>query len=158
VVLSFDGSDDARRAIAEAGPLLGGGQALVVHVWEPLSAMLLRNPLIHSPGPLVEQAEEIDAAGLEAAHGLTDEGVRAARAAGFDAEPLCIRGEHGVWSTIVRIAEERDARAVVLGSRGQSPVASALLGSVTSGVVHHCRRPVLVITRERGRQPPAAAG
>jgi nucleotide-binding universal stress UspA family protein len=148
VILAFDGSDDARQAVAEAGPLLGGGHALVVHVWEPFSAEILRNPMIRSPGPLVAQAEEIDAAGLEAAHRLVDEGVRAAREAGFDAEALCIRSENGVWSTIVQLAEERGARAVVIGSRGLSAIRSALLGSVSSKVIHHCSRPVLVMTSD----------
>ena len=157
MLLCFDGSEDAGHAIAQAGPLLGGGRALLVHVWEPVSALILRNPLLHPPGPLVEQAAELDAAGLKAAHQLVDEGVRGARAAGFDAEPLCARSDDGVWPTIVRIAEESDARAVVVGSRGLSRVGSALLGSVSSSMVHHCRRPVLVIPlgRERERLPAA---
>ena len=58
-LLCFDGSDDARRAIAEGAALLGGGPALAVPVWEPLSTLMLRNPLVHSPGPLVEQATEL---------------------------------------------------------------------------------------------------
>ena len=152
-LLCFDGSEDSRRAIVRAGRLMGGGPALVVHVWEPLSAMMLRNPLIHSPGPLVEQTAELDAAGADAAARLTEEGVQAARAAGFDAEPLCIKSDHKVWPSIVRLAEEQDARAVVLGSRGLSAVGSVLLGSVSNGVAHHCRRPVLVVPlgdRRRG--------
>ena len=155
-LLCFDGSDDARRAIAEAGALLGGGPALVVHVWEPLSALILRNPLIHSPGPLVEQAAELDAAGDEAARLLAEEGARIARTAGFDAEPVSIKADDRVWARIVELAEKRDARAVVLGPRGLSRVGSALLGSVSSGVVHHCRRPVLVIPpRAEDRDAPA---
>jgi nucleotide-binding universal stress UspA family protein len=144
-LLCFDGSSDARRAITEAATLLGGGPAVVVHVWEPLSALVLRNPLISSPGPLVEQAAELDAAGAEAAERLAEEGGEIARSAGFDAEVLCIKSAGGVWPRIVQIAEERDARAVVLGPRGLSTFGSVLLGSVSSGVAHHCRRPVLVI-------------
>ena len=146
VLLCFDGSDDARRAIERAGAILGGGPALVVHVWEPLSSVMLRNPLIHSPGPLAEQAAELDEAGAEAAERLTAEGVEVARGAGFEASPLCIRSDQRtVWPVIVRLAEERRARAVVLGSRGLSKVGSMLLGSVSSGVVHHCRQPSLVV-------------
>jgi nucleotide-binding universal stress UspA family protein len=147
VLLCFDGSDDSRQAIHRAGQLLGHGRALVVHVWEPLSAMLLRNPLIHSPGPLAEQAAELDAAGADAAARLTEQGVETARSAGFEAEPLCIKSEDGIWPSIVRLAEEHDARAVVLGSRGLSSVGSVLLGSVSNGVAHHCRRAVLVVPR-----------
>ena len=145
VLLCFDGSDDARRAIERAAAILGGGPALVVHVWEPLSSVILRNPLIHSPGPLAEQAADLDEAGAEAAERLTAEGVEVARAAGFDAAPLCLRSDQRVWPAIVRLAEERRARAVVVGSRGLSKVGSMLLGSVSNGVVHHCRQPSLVV-------------
>ena len=97
VLLCFDGSDDARRAIERA------------------------------------------------AERLTAEGVEVARAAGFDAAPLCLRSDQRVWPAIVRLAEERRARAVVVGSRGLSKVGSMLLGSVSNGVVHHCRQPSLVV-------------
>ena len=157
VLLCFDGSDDSRRAITAAGGLLGGGPALVVHVWEPLSALMLRNPLIHSPGPLIEQAAELDAAGAEAAERLTGEGMQIARGAGFDAEPMCARSDGGVWPRIVELAEERDARAVVVGPRGRSAIGSVLLGSVSSGVAHHCRRPVVVIPAP-GEDRAAPAG
>ncbi|MDQ3936027.1 MAG: universal stress protein, partial [Actinomycetota bacterium] len=50
-----------------------------------------------------------------------------------------------VWHAIVEAADELDARVVVLGSRGLSGVRSALLGSVSYGVVHHSRRPLLVV-------------
>jgi nucleotide-binding universal stress UspA family protein len=145
VILCFDGSEDSRRAIERAAALLGGGPALVVHVWEPLSSVVLRNPLIHSPGPLAEQAADLDEAGAEAAERLNAEGVELARAAGFDATPLCVRSDQRVWPVLVRLAEERHARAVVLGSRGLSKVGSMLLGSVSNGVLHHCRRPSLVV-------------
>jgi nucleotide-binding universal stress UspA family protein len=45
----------------------------------------------------------------------------------------------------VETAEERDAAAVVVGSRGLTALRSAVLGSVSYGVVHHCKRPVLVV-------------
>jgi nucleotide-binding universal stress UspA family protein len=157
-LLCFDGSAGSRRAVAESATLLGGGPAIVVHVWEPLSALILRNPLIHSPGPLVEQAAELDAAGAEAAERLAEDGAELARRAGFDAEALCMRSGDGAWPAIVQLAEERDARTVVLGSRGLSTVGSVLLGSVSSGVAHHCRRPVLVIPAASENGAPAQTG
>ena len=34
---------------------------------------------------------------------------------------------------------------IVLGCRGRNTVASAILGSVSQGVLHHASRPVLVV-------------
>ena len=38
VLIAYDGSDTARRAVREAGKLFGSRQALVVTVWEPALA------------------------------------------------------------------------------------------------------------------------
>jgi nucleotide-binding universal stress UspA family protein len=57
------------------------------------------------------------------------------------------RSDASVWRTILDVADEVDAETVVVGARGLSTVASALLGSVSNAVVHHSGRPVLVIPR-----------
>ncbi len=43
------------------------------------------------------------------------------------------------------LAEERDARAIVVGTFGESPLKSALLGSTPHKLLHISRRPVLVV-------------
>jgi nucleotide-binding universal stress UspA family protein len=50
-----------------------------------------------------------------------------------------------VWRAILDLAAEHDARAIVVGSRGQGGVTDVLLGSV----VHHADRPVLVVRAKR---------
>jgi nucleotide-binding universal stress UspA family protein len=65
--------------------------------------------------------------------------------AGLDASLLAVRAEPSVWASVVHLADERDARAVVVGSRGLSGLRSALLASVSNAVVHHCRRPVVLV-------------
>ena len=43
VLLGYDGSDAARGAISSAGRVLGGGEAVVVTVWESVGSAILRN-------------------------------------------------------------------------------------------------------------------
>jgi nucleotide-binding universal stress UspA family protein len=50
-----------------------------------------------------------------------------------------------VWRAILDIADEQDAAVVVVGARGASGLSSALLGSVSYGLVHNSDRPVLVV-------------
>jgi nucleotide-binding universal stress UspA family protein len=53
---------------------------------------------------------------------------------------------------IVAYADSVDADLIVIGSRRRGPVLNALLGSVSRGVLHEARRPVLIV---RGPQVPA---
>lgn len=161
VLLCFDGSGPARHAIEHSAGLLAPAPAIVVHVWLPLSRVLLWSPAFPSPGPLAGPAAEIDDACRDAGRRLLDEGVAVARGAGFDPAALLVETRHRAWQTIIALADERDARAIVLGSHGISPVTSMLLGSVAAGVVHHATRPVLVVPVERpgafaARQPTSA--
>jgi nucleotide-binding universal stress UspA family protein len=46
---------------------------------------------------------------------------------------------------IVRVANQENIDLIVIGARGVSHMREMLLGSVTDGVMHHVRCPVLVI-------------
>ncbi len=71
------------------------------------------------------------------------EAVAAAGELGVESEARTSVGDP-VWE-ITAIADEVDADLIVLGSRGLGTLSSALLGSVSHGVLKHTRRPVLVV-------------
>jgi nucleotide-binding universal stress UspA family protein len=148
LLLCFDGSEDARRAIERAGALFAGRRALVLTVWQPIADLdsFAWTGATASPIDVIE----LNRAASEDGARVADEGVRVALEAGLRAEPLAAEAGGSVWRTIVEIADRHDAGAIVMGSRGLTGVRSMLLGSVSSAVVHYADRPTLVI-----RQPVA---
>ena len=149
ILLCYDGSDDAKLALARAGELFPGRTALVVHVWEPLSEVASVPPLPGLEGMLKSGLDEMDKLGEETSAKLADEGCDLARAAGLDAKPLSIQRAGRAWRAILAVAGEHDAGVIVLGRRGVSAAELRILGSVANAVVHHADRPVLVVPEPR---------
>ncbi len=154
VLLCYDRSDDARRAIEQSARLFSGRPAIVLHVWEPVPEPSAGG-LGSSPAAAKDAIERLNSFARELAEEIADEGAGATRPSGSEApaegypERLLERASGGVAATIVRVAEERDVAAVVLGSRGRSGDSTGM-GSVAYAVVRDCRRPVMLV--------PAAAG
>jgi len=145
-LLGYDGSDVAGRAIERAAELVGGGAAVVLTVWEPTAAFAGYDPLAgvsEGMGRAAGLEREMDDIGAQVAQHTAEQGAELARKHGFDATARTAEGK--VWRTIVDVADEIDARAIVVGTRGHSGLQSLMIGSVANGVVHHSDRPVLVI-------------
>jgi nucleotide-binding universal stress UspA family protein len=68
------------------------------------------------------------------------------RAAGVKCATACMRGDPA--DTVLRVAEEADARLIVVGSTGAGLV-SDLLGSTTLRVLRKAKLPVVVVPRLR---------
>src|ERR671916_1697191 len=146
-VIAYDGSHGARQAIEAAGRLLGARNTLVVHAWEGEFRRALA-PRALAAGPVDELREIIgilQAMETEGAEAVTEEGVRLARSAGLDATGQPLESASGAWRTIASAARTHEAAVVVVGSRGLGGARSALLGSVSSGLVHNAEAPVLVV-------------
>lgn len=146
MLVCFDGSNDASAAIDRAGEVLKPNPAVVLTVWEPFAVWEPYDPATILSAPLerlVSKALDLD----EVAEGLAQEkmaqGVSLAVAAGFAADGHIAKGK--AWRTICSVAEEIDASVIVLGARGLSRVGSVLLGSVSSAVSVHAKRPVLIV-------------
>ncbi|MBR9867412.1 MAG: universal stress protein [Oceanospirillales bacterium] len=56
------------------------------------------------------------------------------------------RVEEGLpWKTILSVADEIDADVIVMGCRTHSAVGQFFLGSTANKVIHHSKRPVLIV-------------
>lgn len=146
VLLCDDGSEGAREAFAVAGQLLAGRDAVVLTVVESLSPAVFYGVGGDATSPS-GGGVPLHVDSVEAARRLVSEGVEAARAAGFDAEPLVDVTPDATALRIARIADEYEASVIVVGARGLSKLKSIVLGSVSHEVVQYSKRPVLVVHR-----------
>lgn len=149
VVVAFDGSPAARAALGTAVELFAGRPLLVVSVWEP---GLARTPLflpdaagLTYPLPSPEEVATVDRVEHERAGQLAQTGAAIARGLGAEAAALAVPDGGNVGETVAAIAEQHDAAAVVVGSRGYGAMRSTVLGSTSRALLHEAHRPVLVV-------------
>jgi len=145
-LLCFDGSDDAVAAIVTAGEILAPRSAVVLTVSEPAASWAPYDPATILSAPmsrLASSALDLDAIGRDLAHERVKQGTDLANEAGFQAEGRLEEGKP--WRVICSVADAIGAEPIVIGARGLGRMESALLGSVSSAVLHHSRRPVLVV-------------
>lgn len=142
ILIATDGSSSSREAV-DVGLELAkeqGADVTFVHV-APAEEIRGGRGGAHA----LTHREDID----ESETALKD-AADAADAAGVSYELERFSGE--TVETIVALADSKNADLIVLGSRGRSAVASAILGSVSHGVLRQASRPVLVV---KGAKTPA---
>ena len=150
LLIAYDGSDAARQAIHQAADLLSGRPVLVATVWEPglaYSATTMPAPGMElQPNPIdVAEAQELGQELEIHARRTAEEGAELARSAGLQAEALAVPDEVQVADAIVDLARERNAAAIVIGSRGLTGLRARLEGSTSNAVLKRAPCPVVVI-------------
>jgi nucleotide-binding universal stress UspA family protein len=148
LLIAYDGSDAARRAVHAAADLFGSRQALVVTVWEPglayESSMITGVDM--SPVPVdIEGAQEVEEEMHKRASHTAREGAELAQSLGLQATGLAVADEVHVADTIVELAEKRGAAAIVVGSRGLKGLRARLEGSTSNAVLRAASCPVVVV-------------
>ena len=129
IVLGYDESPGAQRALKEAVQIarLLGETLVVVYADEPPSRMG-EEYTAHSEA-LAEQGRKA----------LAD-ATAAARAAGVTVDQELV--EERPAQALLDVADRRDARLIVVGTYGESPLRSAILGSTPHKLLHWSTRPV----------------
>jgi len=136
IVLALDGSEGSRHAIPLATELAQrhGARIVLAHVEEDI--------LGKSGGPIQATEDEIRAEIHALAEQLSAQGIDTA----VEMRSVMLGGPA---HPIEEIAAEAGADLIVAGTRGHSPVAGLLIGSVTQRLLHIARRPVLAVPPER---------
>jgi nucleotide-binding universal stress UspA family protein len=140
IICGVDGSPGARRAAVTARTLAEQLRCdlVLVHVVPPRPPMpLAAVPMAGHPVGTAQMVE-LDRLESDAAFASV-----ADKSADSDAEQIV---EHGhAADRLSAVADTRDARLIVVGTRGIGPARSALLGSVSRDLAAGASRPVVVV-------------
>ncbi len=136
ILVAYDGSQNAKKALEVAVDIAKkyGAKIYVAEVVDTATILGL------SMGPV--PADIVDSMRDKAKADLADAKARA-EAEGVRAETALLEGDPA--SAIVEYAENIGADLIVTGSRGLSTIKRVFLGSVSTGIVTHSRKPVLVV-------------
>ena len=145
LLIGYDGSDDAGRAIAVAADALHCGPALILTIWDalrPAEAAMPLGGVPHAAGGQVP-ISQLEREALATAR----EGADLARDAGLNPE-FDIRdgsGVHGIADGLVDAADSWGADVIVIGRRDMSRLREIVLGSVSDIVLRDSPIPVLAV-------------
>jgi nucleotide-binding universal stress UspA family protein len=150
VVIGYDGSRVADRALAEAAGLMAPRAALVVVVWEAGRAFEAAWPVGEVPVPIMDlrTALELEEEAYESAERTARQGAGRAISMGLSAESMVVADEVSIADTLVRVARERDAAALVIGAHRHGTLSEVLLGSTSREVVRHAPCPAVVVRED----------
>ncbi len=138
IIIAVDGSPPAQRALEVGIDLASTRKAAVtlVHFSPVARALFDANP---ADSPTQDE--------IRAADPVLQSAAETAEARGIPVE-VEIADEHGtadIAAAIAGIAEGLDADLIVVGTRGRGAVASAVLGSVSHGLLSLATLPVVVV-------------
>jgi nucleotide-binding universal stress UspA family protein len=136
LVLGYDDSGGSQAALETAIDL-------ALKLGEPLVVVYAYDPPARMSG---EEFSEHRRALEETGEQLTKRAVTQAREAGVDAQGVLVPARP--VDALLGVAESRDARLIVVGSYGEPPLRSAILGSTPHKLLHLSSRPVLVVSEQ----------
>lgn len=141
VVVGVDGSKNARRALGLATDLASGnnGELVIVNSWDV--------PYPYDPVAMTAAGYQPQQAVFEQqSDQLVSELVEEVVKPRADVDVSVVRTQSGPVEALLKAADGADA--IVVGSRGRGTVRGLLLGSVSQGVLHRSKLPVIVLPKK----------
>lgn len=131
VIVGYDGSDEAKRALDRAAEFARAGAKVTVVASVGVETHAFRSMGRRDPTESAEISSALD----EAQAHLKEQGIASE----------AIEGEGDAADVLVEAAKETGADLLIVGTRGLGATKRALLGSVSSSVVHRAPCDVLVV-------------
>jgi nucleotide-binding universal stress UspA family protein len=137
IVVAIDGSEPADRALSLAAELARDSGGAVLTLVSAVS-----DPITFAPQPAAGLEIVLEAEQQGAERDLAER-AKQLRNGGFEVQTVVRVG--GAPDAVVEVAEAVGADLVVAGSTGKGAIQRAVLGSVTTRLLHVLRRPLLVV-------------
>jgi nucleotide-binding universal stress UspA family protein len=138
LLLPFDGSDNALRAVRHAIGLAKTNPPVHVHLLN-----VTQPPILYGEVAVYVDVARVKDLQRRESLAVLSAGEALLREAGVEFSSEALVGE--VAQTIAERADRLGCTAIVMGTRGMGAVANLLLGSVATRVVHLTRLPVTLI-------------
>jgi nucleotide-binding universal stress UspA family protein len=135
LVVRYDGTDGGRAALGEAVRLAG-----------PLGAEIVAT-FAYAVSPLGGEVADMAAVLHERGDELTREALQTARDAGVEGRAEVRRGRPA--DVLAAVAESEAAQMIVVGSYGEGPLKSFVLGGTAHRIAHVTTVPVLIVRPQR---------
>lgn len=136
IIVGYDGSDGSKAALRAALDVAKAyGEKVTIAFG-------------YGVNPMAGEVQDYAAALRELAHKRVEEAAGIAAAVDGDVDAVLV--EKSAAQALVDLAEERDARLIVVGTHGESPFHGALIGSTPHKLMHISKRPVLVVPTSQG--------
>jgi nucleotide-binding universal stress UspA family protein len=146
ILIATDGSPSAQEAVDFGLELVAEHDAVATFVLVVPALDVVPVGAFGAMGATVHRTTKEELELLEHAREQAED-------AGVSAHTRLLHGDPA--DEIVAFADVIDADLIVVGSRGRGAVTSALLGSVSRGILREARRPVLVVRGTAVREPLA---
>jgi nucleotide-binding universal stress UspA family protein len=137
ILVSVDGSENSLRALRH-------GLFLASRLKTKLSVLYV----LEIPPVVYVQSQKIINSAIESiedeAKKVFSEVDKEAKKYDYAYEAVILKG-HPVASVIIEYADQKDMEIIIIGSRGFGKFKTAILGSVSHHIIHHTKRPVILI-------------